>query len=36
MGSQNNPIRFTFGREEINRIDKGIERFTKALDTLTH
>jgi GntR family transcriptional regulator, regulator for abcA and norABC len=34
MGSQNNHIRFTFGREEINHIDKGIERFTKALDSL--
>jgi DNA-binding transcriptional MocR family regulator len=34
MGSQNNHIRFTFGREEIHHIDKGIERFTKALNSL--
>jgi GntR family transcriptional regulator, regulator for abcA and norABC len=34
MGTQNNYIRFTFGREEIEQIDKGIERFTQALESL--
>jgi GntR family transcriptional regulator, regulator for abcA and norABC len=31
MGTQKNFIRFTFGRGDLDQIEEGIERFTKAL-----
>lgn len=35
MGTQDNYIRFTFGRGELSQIEQGIERFTDALVSLT-
>lgn len=35
MGTQNNFIRFTFGRGEILQIEEGIKRFASALKSIT-